>query len=138
VLIYLSRNLHANLSSIREDGTRNLEQKDDKKQMENPLNPSLFVYSYFLSLRRTGELDLGRRCKSIIDNDLIGTDDALGTQEPDRGVDIKPSGEHGEWRCSGSSCSSMLILLLLLELLLAKVTKEFLLKLASLLGGAVS
>ena len=94
--------------------------------------------SYFLSLRRTGELGLGRRCKSIIDNDLIGTDDALGTQEPDRGVDIKPSGEHGEWRCSGSSCSSMLILLLLLELLIAQVTKEFLLKLASLLGGAVS
>jgi hypothetical protein len=92
--------------------------------------------SYFPSLRRTEELDLFRRCKSIIDNDL-GTD-ASGTQEPDRGADIKPSGERGESRCSGSSCSSMLILLLLLELLLAKVIKEFLLKLACLLGAAVS
>jgi len=89
-------------------------------------------------LRRTEELDLCRRCKSIIDSDLIGVDDSLDARDSDRGVDIKLSGESGEWSCSGSSFSSMLILLLLPELLLAKIAKEFLLKLASLLGGVVS
>jgi len=89
-------------------------------------------------LRRIEELDLCRRCKSIIDNDLIGVDDSLDARDSDRGVDIKLSGESGEWSSSGSSFSSMLILLLLPELLLAKIAKEFLLKLASLLGGVVS
>jgi len=110
--------------------------KKDNRKSEKSLKFSSNLHS--VSLRRTEKLDLCRRCKSIIDSDLIGVDDSLDARDSDRGVDIKLSGESGEWSCSGSSFSSMLILLLLPELLLAKVAKEFLLKLASLLGGVVS